>query len=233
MFSLVIPCHSCDLKNIRDTVDYFMKEIKLINQLIIIFNNIKNNDYLIDILNKIQKYKIQFDYKVFRNSLNPGKARNASYDLIKSEYVVFHDADDEPHYNKLCILKHYFINHKIDQIHHLFQPIQLPFLKYNIEEINYKMIDNKDIFNYQKKGSILLNTYSSMPVSHGLIAIKTDKLLEIEWNNLRTGEDRDFITKSINNNNKIMILEAFLSKYDKLSLKSFSKYHKKYYKLFD
>ena len=57
MFSLVIPCHSCDLKNIGDTVDYFMKEIKLINQLIIIFNNIKNNDYLIDILNKIQKYK--------------------------------------------------------------------------------------------------------------------------------------------------------------------------------
>ena len=39
-----------------------------------------------------------------------------------------------------------------------------------------------------------------MPVAHGLISMKTEKLLQIKWNELKTGEDRDFITKSIKKN---------------------------------
>ena len=232
MFSLVIPCHSSNLRTILFVVDCFMKEKQYLNEKIIIFNNIKNFDKIKNIIDKINLYNIKFKYKYFKNSIHPGIARNLSYEFIESEYVVFHDADDEPHPRKLEIIKYFFENSDADEIHHLFQPIELNFLNYDLDRIHYIIVNNEEIFNYQKKNFVLLNTYSKMPVSHGLISIKTKKLIKIQWNNLRSGEDRDFITKSIKNNNKIMIIEAFLSKYDKLKLKSFIKYHNKYYQLF-
>ena len=36
---------------------------------------------------------IQFDYKLFRTPLNPGVARNRSYDLIKNDYDINNDTD--------------------------------------------------------------------------------------------------------------------------------------------
>ena len=232
MFSLVIPCHSSNLNTILFIVNCFIKEKKLLNLIIIIFNNIKKFDTIKDIVQQINLLNIKFKYKYFKNSIHPGIARNLSYDLIESDYIVFHDADDEPHPKKLKIIKYVFDNTNADQIHHLFQPIELDFLDYQLEKIKYLKIDNKEIFNFQKRNCVLLNTYSKMPVSHGLISIKKNKLIEIEWNNLRSGEDRDFITKSIKNDNNIYIIEAFLSKYDKFKIKSLNLYYNKYFQLF-
>lgn len=232
MFSLVFPCHSSNLDTIIFVIECFLKQKEYINQIIVIFNSVKED--ISDIINKIKLLcnNIIFEYKIFKSRINPGIARNKSYDLIKSDYVIFHDADDEPHPNKLEIIKYMFYKLNCDEIHHLLQPISLQFLNYDLNNIKYKEVDNKEILNFIKKGSVCLNNYVKMPVSHGLISIKKDKLLEIEWNCLRSGEDRDFITKSVNNNNKIVVVEAFLSKYDKLSKKSLFKYYPKYYTLF-
>ena len=174
---------------------------------------------------------ISFDHKIFGARIRPGLARNEAYNLINSDYIMFHDADDEPHPKKLSIHKYIFEKTNCDHINHLFQPIELDFLDY--KDITYLEVDNKEVMNHMKKGSVILNDYSKMPVAHGLISMKTEKLLEIKWNELKTGEDRDFITKSIKKNNKLVIVEAFLSKYDKLPLKSLMKYYPKYYKLFN
>lgn len=248
MFSLIIPCHCSNLDRIFFVIKCFLNEynnniknnIKLLNQIIIIFNGIKSltvrrktKQIVKDIKNIIPK-GIIFEFEKFQARIRPGLARNASYNFIKSDYIIFHDADDEPHPNKLLINKYFFEEISVDQIHHLFQPIDLNFLEYDdFSKINYIKVDNNKIFDFTKKGLVLLNQYSKMPVSHGLISIKKNKLLEISWCDLKTGEDRDFVTKSINNNNKIIIIEAFLSKYDKLPKKSLMKYYPQYYKLWN
>jgi glycosyltransferase involved in cell wall biosynthesis len=234
MFSLIIPCHSKDLGTIYGVVNSFIKtDSDLIKQIIIIFNGDKEK--VNDVVNKIKgliSKTIRFDYKIFEEQLNPGIARYESYDLIKSEYVAFHDADDEPHPMKLQIINNIFKKKNPDMIYHLYQPIIFPFLKYQLNKIKYDWVDNNIAKKYIDKKFIALYKYYKGPVTHGLFAIKTDKLIKIKWSNLKSGEDREFLTKCINNNYSIIIVDAHLSKYDKFSEKRFKMNHFKHYKLF-
>ena len=236
MFSLVIPCHSKDLKTVYEVVNSFIKtSYSLIKQIIIIFNGIKDKEKVNNIINKIKVLignTIMFDYKIFRKRLNPGIARNESYNLIKSEYVAFHDADDEPHSMKLQILDYIFKKENPDMIYHLYQPIAFPFLKYQLDKIEYDWVNNEDVKKYTDNGFIALWMYYNAPVTHGLFAIKTKKLLKFGWSNLKSGEDREFLTKCINNDYSVIIIGAFLSKYDKFTEKKFRKKYIEHYKLF-
>jgi len=235
MFTIVFPCHIKHINKILLPIKSFLKsENHLINQIIIIFNGIDNID-MTDIIQKISveinKYNIVFNYKIFKEQLNPGIARNKSHDMILSDYIIFHDSDDEPHPLKLTIIRDIFLETKADQVYHLFQPINLSFLDYSkkIGNIDYCIVDNNE---YKSCNNLVLTNKSIGPVSHGLISIKKDKLLNIDWSNKRTGEDRDFALKSIKNNNKLVIIKAFLSKYDKYRVSKFKRKFNKYYKLF-
>jgi len=259
VFSLIIPCHNSHIKYVDKTIDFFLKEhlkvlnitnnnVILINQIIIIFCNIQTRSWenrmknsIKIIKNKIENNydlsKINFIYKSYSVPLNPGTTREKSYDVIKNDYVVFHDADDEPHPFKLSIIRSMFLNTNCDQIHHPFQPIELPFLftefddNMNFKNIQYKIVDKEKIpMSGDKIKS--LSSPDVGPIGHGLISIKKEKLLEINWVNIRNGEDREFIAQSLNNNNKLIIIKIPLSKYDKYPVRKMKKYFPEIFKLY-
>jgi len=259
MFSLVVPCHNSHIKYVDNTINFFLKEylkivkltnnrIHLIHQIIIIFCNVHSRSWENRMKNVIKKIKytiennydlknINFIYKSYSIPLNPGMARQKAYDVIKSKHVVFHDADDEPHPFKLSIMRYMFKNTNADHIHHPFQPIDLPFLFTNFDEninfkdIQYKIVDKNEI---PMKGDKIksLSTPDVGPVGHGLISIKTEALFKINWIDLRKGEDRQFISQSLNNNNKIIIIKLPLSKYDKYPVYKMKKYYPEIFKLY-
>jgi len=186
MFTLVFPCFVKNMHKVKLPLKSFLKEhdivrnltkgrINLINQIIIIFNGIitrrdkEFNAIISEIKNSINTIdaNIKFDYKLFRKSLNPGIARNESYDLIKNDYVVFHDSDDEPHSYKLSIIRDTFLKTQADQIYHLLFPEGLAFINYKFDlnfsfDIDYVKINNsefikKDKKNYQVKQLVQYN----------------------------------------------------------------------------
>lgn len=254
MFTLVFPCFITHIHKVKIPLGLFLKEhdivrnstigkINLINQIIIIFNGVLSkrdkefNSIISEIKNSINiiDANIKFDYKLFREQLNPGIARNKSYDLITNDYIVFHDSDDDPHPYKLSIIRDMFLKTDVDQLHHLIFPTDLNFINYKHDSnfsfnIDYVKINNNEFINEE---NIVLSNKIIGPVSHGLISIKKSKLLEIEWCNLRGGEDRKFVLESMKMNNKIYIIKGFLSSYEKYKINRFKNHYSDFYKLFD
>lgn len=251
MFSLVIPCYVTHVRNIKRAITFFLKEhnsaykttngrLILLSEIIIIFNGIKfakqpgkmkctiesTMKSIQSDINFIESSeKIKLNYDVVEDQMNPGSARERATDKITSDYVVFHDADDRPHPQKLSILRDIFMKTESDHVHHLVLPLGLNFKEYKQNEsfsfdIPFFKVDNEM---YREQQSVVLSKKSIGPVTHGLLAIKTEKLRNMKWSNLRTGEDRRFVLDSIINNNVIFIVQAFLSVYNKYKIVHFKR----------
>ena len=154
----------------------------------------------------------------------PGIARQEGLKYSISKFVVFHDADDEAHPDKLLILKYCFEKYNCDHILHFFQPIEFNFIPYNCE--NIKIIETDKILKYyQKTHKVDFGDIICKRVSHGLSAVRKDKILDIEWLNIRSSEDKDFNLKSLLKGNKLILVDCFLSKYDRYKTKIMKRYH--------
>lgn len=224
MFDLVIPCLYSHFKNIKKTLDSF-KHQELINKIIIVVNNIKNNKIN---LNFLEDYQNKIKLIEFKNRLLPGIARQEGIKYSTSDYIIFHDADDEAHPDKILILQYCFKKYNCDHILHFIQPLDFNFKPYNLNEI--KIVNTEKILEYYNKtkkcdfGDII-----NKRVSQGLSAVRRNKILDIEWLNVKSGEDKDFNLKSLLKGNKLIMVNCFLSKYDRYKTKIMIKYHPQSY----
>lgn len=220
MFDLIIPCLFSHFKNIHHTILSF-KQPQLINNIIIVLNNIQNKkintDSLTEFTPKLQIIK-------FKEKIPPGIARQEGIKFSTSEFIVFHDADDLAHPDKLTILKHCFQKYNCDHILHFIQPLDFKFIPYNIQ--NIKIIDTQQILTFYKNTqSVDFGDIISKRISHGLSAVRKNKIINIKWSNNKSGEDKDFNLQSLLLNNKLIIVNCFLSKYDRYKTNIMKRYH--------
>lgn len=228
MFDLIIPCLFSHFKNIRKTLDSF-KNQELINNIIIVLNNINNNDTNFDFL---KDYKLKLKIVKIKDKMLPGIARQEGLRFVKSDYVVFHDADDEAHPDKLLILKNCFEKYKCDHILHLIQPIELDFLNYQLDKI--RVVNDKELRKYyQKTKKCDFGDIIGKRCSQGLSAVRVNKIIDIEWLNIKSGEDKDFNIKSMLKGNKMLLVDCYLSKYDRYKIKIMKRYHPKAWEEFN
>lgn len=230
MITVVIPCHNSHLQKLNIPTGFFLHEHQYLGQIIVIFNGIDGDisDQIERLRAKIESVGVKFSYKIFQEQLNPGIARNQAYDLVTSKYVVFHDADDQPHPRKLEIIANAFRELGTDQLYHLFQPVELPFLDLKLDQIEYVEVKNDE---YKDNNDLVLTKRTIGPVSHGLVAFRREKLLE--WPATRTGEDRKLALECIKKGYKIYIIKTFLSSYNKYRLKKFKRSFPALYELFN
>lgn len=220
MFDLIIPCLYSHFTKIKRTLISFHHQ-DLINKIIIIVNGINdqklNKTFLLDYQDKIELILIN-------EKTLPGIARSIGLKHSTSPYIVFHDADDEAHPDKLKILKHCFDKYQCDHILHLIQPVELNFLKYNLDKI--EIVSNEKLRKYyQKTNKCDFGDIIGKRCSHGLSAVRREKVIDIEWLNIKSGEDKDFNIKSLLKGNKMILIDAYLSKYDRYKVKIMKKYH--------
>jgi len=229
MFDLIIPCLFTHYNNLPKTLDSF-KHHELINRIIIVLNGInyqKFDNYILD------KYRDKLKLIKLNEKMLPGKAREKATRYAKSDYIVYHDADDDAHPDKLLILKYFFEKTNCDHILHLIQPIELNFLNYkDFNKINY--IDTKKLIDfYYRKNKMDFGDIIGKRISQGLSAVKRSKIIDITWLDIKSGEDKDFNKKSLLKNNKMIVIDCYLSKYDRYKLKVMKRYHPKAIKDFN
>lgn len=222
MFDLIIPCIFSHFKNINLTLQSF-NHLNLVNNIIIILNDIQSRNINIE---SLKDFSSKLLIIKFNNKINPGLARQEGIKNSKSDYIIFHDADDIAHPDKILILKNCFEKYNCDHILHLIQPIDFNFIPYDLN--NIKIINTNSILKYyNKKNNMDFGNIISKRISHGLSAVKKNKIININWVDKSSGEDKDFNLKSLLSGNQIIIVDCFLSSYDRYKTKMLKKYHKK------
>lgn len=220
MFDLIIPCIYSHFNKLKITLDSF-KHQELINKIIIVLNGINHKKIDNSILSN---YQNKLNLILINNKMLPGIARQEGLKHSKSDFVVFHDADDKAHPDKLLILKNCFNKYNCDHILHLIQPIELDFLKYDLDKIKVILTDSI-IKYYQKTKKCDFGDIINKRCSHGLSAVRKEKIIDIEWLNIKSGEDKDFNLKSLLKGNKLILVDAYLSKYDRYKTWIMKRYH--------
>lgn len=224
MFDLVIPCAYWHFNNLPRILEGFNHK-HLLNKIIIVVNSIEYNSIDESILDK---YKDKLILRKKKKKKSPGQSKAFAMKYTKSKYIVFHDADDDPHPDKLLILKHFFEKTNCDHILHLIQPQELDFLEYkNLNTI--KHIDTEEIIDYYIGNDCNFGDIIGQRASQGLIAVKREKILKIGWIPDMSGEDKDFNLKSLLLGNRMILIDCYLSKYDKYDIKMMERKHPKGY----
>lgn len=195
--------------------------MQLVNNIIIVLNDIQDNT--IELIN-LQKFNLQIIK--FKNKINPGLARQEGIKYSTSNYIIFHDADDLAHPDKILILKNIFEKYNCDHILHFIQPIDFNFKPYDLN--NIKIINTDSILKYyNKKKNVDFGNILGKRISHGLSSVKKSSIYNINWLDKKSGEDKDFNLKSLLSGNKLIIVDCFLSSYDRYKTKMMKKYHNK------
>jgi len=222
MFDIIIPCLFSHFSNIKKTIDSFNHQ-ELIYNIIIVLNNVQDNKINLEFLGN---YQAKINVIEIKDKMLPGIARQEGLKHSTSDFVVFHDADDEAHPNKLLILKFCFEKHQCDHILHLIQPVELKFLEYDLNKI--KIVSDDKIRKYfQQKKQCDFGDIVGKRCSHGLSTVRREKIIDIQWLNIKSGEDKDFNLKSLLKGNKMLLIDAYLSKYNRYKMKIMKKYHPK------
>ena len=249
MFSIIIPCFKDHIYSVFNIICCFLLEnkiyendtnIKLINNITIICNGLEDNH-----ITEIIKQQTFFDnyysegfikYEIYKENVPPGKAREMGIKSIslnkENKYCIFHDADDIPHPQKIRILKYFFMRYNCDHILHLFQPLGFNFINYDdFSHIMYTK--TKKIIQYikkKKKVNFDIGNIIKARVSQGLISVRLNAIKDIKWTSKMSGEDKAFNKISLHMGNKLIMLDCYLSEYDRYNVKMMKKIHKKRYK---
>lgn len=220
MTTIIIPCYKNHIYILDKVLNLFI--LQKPEEIIVVVNGIENDAKINTKISELKTIYNDIVFLEFNNKLFAGPARYEGLLKAKNENIIFHDADDEPHPQKVEIINHFLKNH--DHILHLIQPIDLDFKMYDKKNISY--ITNNYIRWYcDKYETYNFNNLLKSRIGSGLISAKKSKIINIKWKKMVTGEDSKFNKDSLLYNNNLIILKAFLSKHDKFSLNMMKKHH--------
>ena len=146
--TVVIPCHYKHFKHISELLIHYNKQTLLPKEIIIMLcevNRFHNKNMIDDVQNK----KYNFDLKIIKikNKSAAGNNRYLGTKEAKGNIVIFQDADDIPHKQRLEIMKYFFDKYP-DVLHicHKFTKNKSDIKYYdNISKIKHRYLES-DIF---------------------------------------------------------------------------------------
>ncbi len=215
--TVVIPCHYKHLKFMYKLLDEYNKQTFLPLEVIIVVcetRKVKNME--IDILNdKLYKYELKI-IKIKEKSA-AGNNRYRGTSEAKGDIVVFQDADDLPHKQRLEIVRYFFIKYP-DMVHicHQFSYSQVELgRRYSLEDVRYKLLD-LDIF-------IVPRLRIPAKITNGNVAIRKRIYKTLNWYKFKfRGQDVSLNSFIFNKYNRTLLIREPLYYYRKsLSVKNF------------
>jgi cellulose synthase/poly-beta-1,6-N-acetylglucosamine synthase-like glycosyltransferase len=182
--SVVVPCHSTHCRFIMGVINYYKEQSKLPYEMIFVCSNI-DKKLLNEIEKKREKIKemnlsFQVHFKVFKKRQFAGLNRKIGANFATGDIVIFQDADDIPHKDRINIIEYFFQKYKPVFIGH-----------------NFIMRNSNKFKEIQKEKKIdikfsLYNTYYDRFFSHGNIALLRSIIPRIHkwYTNTRRTQDQ-------------------------------------------
>lgn len=216
--SVVIPCHYKHISYIKSLLEHYDNQTILPLEIIIVVSEafkIQNNK-----LDELQKTNHKYNLKIIKkyNRSAAGNNRYIGTENSQGDIIIFQDADDIPHKQRLEIIK-YFFNKYPDIVHicHQFTKKEDYLNKvFNISNINHNKLTSDNIF---------LNPYIRIPskVTNGNVAIRKKIYKSLNWYRYKfRAQDVLFNSYTYNKYNKTLFIECPIYFYRiKLSVKNF------------
>ena len=187
MISVCIPCHEKHIIHLQKLLHNIINQTLKPKQIIIIiseYKSINTNDVIIEkLFDIIKDTNIELIIKKYFSVQYANTNRKIATELVTGDIIVFQDADDIPHKQRLEIINYFFM--KFDCVHLLhgwknfFTNNNL-----NIHEIEYINIISSNNFPFNIK-----KNNKNLCIHNGVLSFKTCILKDIVWNNLKKGQD--------------------------------------------
>ena len=164
--------------------------------------------------------------------LSHGPNRQAGTESSTGDLIIYHDADDLSHPQRVEIIKHFFMTHDIVHLSHLWIPQHIDFSREKFDPDKIPFVGSDALHAYYFPNGAIgdargnraygVPTPSMWPVHGGATSILRTVLSKVHWkdHNLkristaeRCGEDYEFCIDTLFNFNKSMIVGADLYKY--------------------
>lgn len=227
MISLIIPCIPKHFHFLDRVLNAYLNGSILPDEVIINYSeSSKVTKPEIDFLkSKYSKNFSKFIFCAFPQKLYAGKNRNYGTRASTGDIIVYQDADDLPHKQRLEIIKYFFTYYDIMHLAHSYvfsenllnTNIDLTKIKIITSDVLYtKYFPNKRLIDCTNKINAFGEGFQNLPVHGGAIAVKRNVFKKIRWKDAcelkltknPKAEDYEFCFEALFNFNKSMIIDA-------------------------
>lgn len=240
--SLIIPCYHKHFKFLDKTLDSYLKNTIIPEQVIISLNGCKfiDNNNIMNLQNKYQKEFNNFIIIKTDKQINSAIARNLAIPYVKHDIISFSDADDIYHTQRIEIIKYFFENYDIkcllhgyilsgcnksNKSNHCFlceNNKNKNFIKYDKTKINFCNSENVYKLNFfdEKiepgvKTIIAITNNKQILPTHGLASFKKEVFDKLEFNpKYNRGQDSLFCQEVLKMFKKTIVIDAELIIYN-------------------
>ena len=189
--SVIIPCTYKHILHISNLIRLFEDQTVLPNEIIIIISGI---EMAFNVQQKLFSNKIEIITNVFPEKRFAGENRETGANIASGDILIFQDADDIPHKQRIEVIKKVFLNTKCLHVLHGWET------ENNKEEIiidmeNIKTYLTKDVFIIEKKNLFKTTFLYSCSykiidkIHNGAFSIDKSIIKQICWSNKRKGQD--------------------------------------------
>ena len=182
--SVVIPCIFFHFKHIPDLLNLYTHQTLIPNEIIV---SVTESDNILEDILKVENKTFPFNLKIIKNKgkIRAGLNRQIGSKLAKNKFIIYQDADDMPHNQRVEIMNYFFTKKNANHITHLVtssprELVKQPYTMETIKYIEWRKRENRPGF----RGTTL-----------GNIGIKKDILKDISWSEHFVGEDTRFTDK--------------------------------------
>jgi len=182
--SVVIPCIFFHFKHIPDLLNLYKNQTLNPDEIII---SVTESDKILNDIEKVESKNYPFNLVIIKNKekLRAGLNRQIGSDVAKNKYIIYQDADDMPHNQRVEIMNYFFTKKNANHITHLVtssprELVKEPYIMDSIKYIEWRRRENRPGF----RGTTV-----------GNVGIKKDILNDIKWSEHFVGEDTRFTDK--------------------------------------
>lgn len=202
--SVIIPCHPKHACYLFPLLKLYAQQSTLPSEIIISLSESKKISR--NLLKKIESDKWPFVCKLLLSEerLFAGQNRNKASENSSGDILIYQDADDIPHPQRVAIIKYFFDNLNIDHLMHLCTKLEkTSFKSYNPQTIPYLHYRN-----YKETLSSNLNTQNCV-ITNGNIALRKEIFQCIRWPSTHLpAEDTHFNTAVYRNFHRCIVLKV-------------------------
>ena len=183
MISVVIPCIPIHFLMIKSLLRRMGEQTKIPEEVIISLSESDkvDNFFMKEVIENVYMFKLNIIKNIEKKT--PGENRQIGSENAENDYIIYQDADDIPHPQRLEILLHVFTKYNANHITHLLTRTSKG-LK-NIHDVK-KITAHK----WDKRSSI-----KGSHTTAGNIGINKKILDTVSWTSHKLGEDTRFTDK--------------------------------------